>query len=45
MDQTAFLLACRAEMDEGHRLQGIGTMGEKSVHAVLKRYQIGRAHV
>lgn len=38
MDQTAFLLACRAEMDEGHRLQGIGTMGEKSVHAVLKRY-------
>lgn len=38
MDQTAFLLACQAEMDTGHRQQGIGTMGEKSVHAVLKRY-------
>lgn len=38
MDTTRFLLACRAVMDEGRRSLGIGTLGEKTLHAVLKLY-------
>lgn len=38
MDKTAFLNACRTMM-EGERVrQGIGTLGEKSLHAALKLY-------
>ncbi len=38
MDKTVFLQACRSLMEEGHTRRGIGTLGEKSLHAVLKRY-------
>lgn len=38
MDCTRFLLACRTVMDEGRKSQGIGTLGEKTLHAVLKLY-------
>lgn len=38
MDRTAFLLACRDVMGEERQRQGIGTLGEKAQHAVLKRY-------
>lgn len=38
MDKTAFLAACQKVMDEGRTKQGIGTLGEKTLHAVLKHY-------
>ncbi len=38
MDRTAFLLACRDVMESDRERRGIGTLGEKSLHAVLKRY-------
>ncbi len=38
MGGTEFLLACREVMESGQRRQGIGTLGEKTLHAVLKRY-------
>ena len=38
MDQTGFLAACGHVLDMGRAAQGIGTLGEKSVHAVLKEY-------
>ena len=38
MDKTAFLLACHKVMEEGRQNRGIGTLGEKTLHAVLKHY-------
>ncbi len=38
MGQTEFLLACQAVMGQDHVRQGIGTLGEKTLHAVLKTY-------
>lgn len=38
MDQTRFLEACRQVMDRARQRQGIGTLGEKTLHAVLKQY-------
>lgn len=38
MDQTKFLQACAAELAEERQKKGIGTLGEKGLHAVLKRY-------
>ena len=38
MDTTKFLNACNRVLDSGRLSQGIGTLGEKSVHAVLKEY-------
>ncbi|WP_369297846.1 hypothetical protein [uncultured Neglectibacter sp.] len=38
MDNTKFLLACHRVMDEGRQNSGIGTLGEKTLHAVLKFY-------
>lgn len=38
MDEDRFLQCCREVMEEGGRDQGIGTLGEKSLHAALKRY-------
>lgn len=38
MDEGAFLLACRQTMEEGPGRGGIGTLGEKTLHAALKRY-------
>lgn len=37
MDEARFLQACREAMEDGRR-QGIGTLGEKTLHAALKRY-------
>lgn len=38
MDEVAFLAACRQVMESGGAPGGIGTLGEKSLHAVLKLY-------
>lgn len=38
MDNAGFLLACQSVMAEGRDNRGIGTLGEKTLHAVLKRY-------
>lgn len=38
MDQTAFLLACNEVIGCDRQRRGIGTLGEKTLHAVLKRY-------
>ncbi len=38
MDKTAFLLACQSVMNGGKRSAGVGTLGEKTLHAVLKTY-------
>lgn len=38
MDRTRFLWACQKVMGGGHVRQGIGTLGEKTLHAVVKRY-------
>lgn len=38
MDGTRFLLACQAVMEEERKSHGIGTLGEKTLHAVLKLY-------
>ncbi len=38
MDQEHFLRACRQVMGEERERAGIGTLSEKTVHAVLKRY-------
>ncbi len=38
MEGGDFLAACGRVMDAGRARQGIGTLGEKSVHAVLKEY-------
>ena len=37
IDASAFLQACREEMAAARMRQGIGTLGEKTQHAVLKR--------
>lgn len=36
MDESSFLAACRQVMEEGACREGIGTLGEKSLHAALK---------
>lgn len=38
MDEARFLQACREAMEDGRRSGGIGTLGEKTLHAALKRY-------
>ncbi len=38
LDGQDFLQACREVMEEGCRQEGIGTLGEKTQHAVLKRF-------
>lgn len=38
MDKTRFLSACQACVGKERKQNGIGTLGEKSVHAVLKHY-------
>ena len=38
MDESRFLEACREALAEGSRPGGIGVLGEKSLHAALKRY-------
>lgn len=38
LDRSAFLQACQEEMAGGRLRAGIGTLGEKSQHAVLKRF-------
>lgn len=45
MDEARFLSACREVMEDGRRAgigtkrsEGIGTLGEKTLHAALKRY-------
>lgn len=38
MDERAFLQACRQTMEEGRGKGGIGTLGEKTLHAALKKY-------
>ncbi len=38
MDESRFLEACREVLSEGTRPAGIGALGEKSLHAALKRY-------
>ena len=38
LSQSAFLQACREEMGEERLRAGIGTLGEKTQHAVLKRF-------
>lgn len=38
MDTTRFLHACQFVMDSGKNQRGIGTLGEKTLHAVLKLY-------
>ncbi len=38
MGQMEFLLACQAVMGQDHVRHGIGTLGEKTLHAVLKTY-------
>ena len=37
MDKLRFYEACKA-VSEGHTIKGIGTLSEKTTHAVLKRY-------
>lgn len=37
MDEQSFFAACRAVEATGRADQGVGTLGEKSLHAVLKR--------
>lgn len=38
MDKERFQQACQAVLQEGKRDGGIGTLAEKSIHAVLKHY-------
>lgn len=38
MDREAFALACEKVIGREHRHEGIGTLGEKTLHAVLKNY-------
>lgn len=38
MDQTSFLRACREVLNASPESRGIGTLGEKTLHAVLKNY-------
>ena len=38
MNQEAFDMACKIIIDSCERENGIGTLGEKTVHAVLKQY-------
>lgn len=38
MDNTRFLQACQTVLDQGRQGGGIGTLGEKTLHAVLKLY-------
>ncbi len=38
MDKTGFLLACQAAMGGERASRGIGTLGEKTLHAALKQY-------
>ena len=38
MDNTRFLQACQIVLDKGRQEGGIGTLGEKTLHAVLKLY-------
>ena len=37
MDERSFAAACRAVQEMGRVEQGVGTLGEKTLHAVLKR--------
>ena len=37
LDEMSFAAACRAVQETGRADQGVGTMGEKTLHAVLKR--------
>ena len=37
MDESRFAAACRAVAETGRADQGVGTLGEKTLHAVLKR--------
>ena len=37
MDESSFAAACRAVQQTGQADQGVGTLGEKTLHAVLKR--------
>ena len=37
MDEGRFAAACRAVQEMGRAEQGVGTLGEKTLHAVLKR--------
>ena len=37
MDEHSFAAACRAVQEMGRVEQGVGTLGEKTLHAVLKR--------
>ncbi len=37
MDETSFAAACRAVAETGRVDQGVGTLGEKTLHAVIKR--------
>ena len=37
MDELSFVAACRAVQQTGRADQGVGTLGEKTLHAVLKR--------
>ena len=37
MDEMSFAAACRAVQETGRADQGVGTLGEKTLHAVLKR--------
>ncbi len=37
MDESSFAAACRAVQQTGRADQGVGTLGEKTLHAVLKR--------
>lgn len=38
LDKSGFLRVCQEVMAEGYRREGIGTLGEKTQHAVLKRF-------
>ena len=37
MDESSFAAACRAVQQTGRADQGVGTLGEKTLHAVIKR--------
>ena len=37
MDESSFAAACRAVQEMGRADQGVGTLGEKTLHAVIKR--------
>lgn len=37
MDELSFAAACRVVQETGRAEQGVGTLGEKTLHAVLKR--------